>query len=304
MKRSRTPSGKRRLRLGDLSVFPLRDAGIRLDGGAMFGVVPRVLWERTNPPDSRNRVELGTNPVLVHVRGLNVLVDTGMGTRWGPREREIYAIGHEGRLMDELRGLGLGAGDIDLVVNTHLHFDHAGGNTVEAEGGALRPAFPRARYVVQRAELRCARMPNERTRASYRASDFEPLVEAGVLDPLGDDGEAGPSSPPYIGPPTELAPGVFVFRTGGHNRGIQLLRLEGGGRTALLLSDIIPTTTHLQYPYIASYDLYPLETLEVKRALLERAASEGWYLFFYHDPRVRCATVSMEDGEPRFERVL
>ncbi len=282
------------LDLGDIRVFPLSDGSIRLDGGAMFGVVPRVLWERDNPPDEKNRIPLGIRPILIETAEKKILVETGMGGRWDERERRMYGIEREETLEGSLRSLGHGPGDVDMVINTHLHFDHAGGNCWVDPTGVLVPAFPSARYLVQRVEFENAAAPNERTHASYRPGDFMPLEEAGLLE-LIDTPE---------GEETMVAEGVFVFRTSGHNAGIQLVRVEGSGGAALFLSDIVPTASHIAYPYIAAYDLFPLDTLEVKKRLIGEAARRGWFLFFYHDPVVRCATVDMEDGSPRASRVL
>ncbi|MFQ5428420.1 MAG: MBL fold metallo-hydrolase, partial [Thermodesulfobacteriota bacterium] len=264
------------LDLGGIKVFSLSDGRVRLDGGAMFGVVPRVLWERGNPPDEKNRILLGINPMLIQTGedgAKNILIETGMGDRWDEKSRKIYSIKREGGLQKSLAALGLTAEDVDIVINTHLHFDHAGGNCRADPSGALTPAFPGAKYIVRQGELRCAMEPGERTRASYRPGDFLPIKDAGLFE-LVDSGEGD----------TEVARGVTVFRTSGHNRDIQLVRIEGGGRTALFLSDIIPTAAHINYPYIAAYDLFPLVTLKVKKELIEKAAAEGWFLFFYHDP--------------------
>ncbi len=276
--------------LGDIKIFSLSDGTVRLDGGAMFGVVPRVLWEKTNPPDEKNRILLGINPILIQSGNKNILVETGMGARWDDKFHDIYAIERGRTLHKSLAILGLTPDDIDIVINTHLHFDHAGGNTVKGATGELKPAFPRARYIVQKVEMEEAKAPGERSRASYRPGDFMPVEGAGLFDLA--DGDA------------EVSEGVFVFRTSGHNRGIQLVRVEGGGRTAIFLSDIMPTSTHIKYPFIAAYDLFPLDTLKAKKEIIKRAAEEGWFLFFYHDPITRCARVSIEGGRPLFSKIF
>ncbi len=284
------------LTLGDIKVFSLSDGTIRLDGGAMFGVVPRALWSKTNPPDDKNRVLTAINPMLIQTEGKNILVETGMGDRWDEKRREIFVIKREENLTKSLASLGLTPEDVDIVINTHLHFDHAGGNTVEGPSGGLRAAFPGARYIVQSGELACALEPNERTRASYRPGDFMAIKEGRRFD-LVERGE--------VGAETEAAEGVFIFRTGGHNSDIQLVKITGGGRTAIFLSDIMPMSAHINYPYIAAYDLFPLETLRVKKALIKKAAAEQRYLFFYHDPNLRCATVSLsEKGKPILKKLF
>ena len=267
--------------VGDASVTVLHDGTIALDGGAMFGVVPRVVWEKRDPPDERNRVTLGLNVALIESGGQRVLVDTGMGERWSEKEVRMYRIDRSTTLVGGLRARGLGPEDIDVVVNTHLHFDHAGGNT-RAEGGRVVPAFPRARYVVQRGEWDDATHPHERSRASYRADDFLPVAEAGQLDLI--DGEA------------EVAPGVRAVRVGGHTTHHQMVVVESGGETLVVPTDLLPTASHLPLPFVMGYDLFPVATLEAKRKLLDAAVEGGWRILFYHDPRTPVGRVR-RDGE-------
>lgn len=219
------------MKLGSIDIFSVSDGEFRLDGGAMFGVVPRAIWEKTNPPDEKNRVTLGLNPLLVRTSEANILVDTGIGGKGDEKFNSTYGVDRKKTLKGSLKDKGLAPEDIDIVICTHLHFDHAGGNTV-VEGGRLVPAFPKARYMVQRGEWEAAMSPNERTRASYRPIDFVPLMDAGVLELIEGDGE--------------VAKGVSVFRTSGHNRDIQLVAVRSEGKTAVFLGDIIPTTTHLK----------------------------------------------------------
>ena len=267
--------------VGDASVTVLHDGTIALDGGAMFGVVPRVVWEKRDPPDERNRVTLGLNVALIESGGKRVLVDTGMGERWSEKEVRMYRIDRSTTLLGGLRARGLGPEDIDVVVNTHLHFDHAGGNT-RAEGGRVVPAFPRARYIVQRGEWDDATHPHERSRASYRADDFLPVAEAGQLDLI--DGEA------------EVAPGVRAVRVGGHTTHHQMVVVESGGETLVVPTDLLPTASHLPLPFVMGYDLFPVATLEAKRKLLDAAVEGGWRILFYHDPRTPVGRVR-RDGE-------
>jgi glyoxylase-like metal-dependent hydrolase (beta-lactamase superfamily II) len=266
--------------LGPVKVHVLRESSFWLDGGAMFGVVPRAVWEKTDPPDERNRVALAANLALIETEGRRVLVETGMGDRWDARERERYRLEGPG-LLPALAALGAGPEDIDVVVNTHLHFDHAGGNTRRA-GGSVRPTFPRARYVVQLGEWEDATHPHERNHASYREDDFVPLAEARQLQTV--QGEV------------EVAPGVRVVPVGGHTAYHQMVVVEGGGRTLAVPTDLVPTATHLRLPFIMSYDLFPVGTLEAKRRLLARAADEDWTLVFYHDARVPAGRVRREKG--------
>jgi len=267
--------------VGDACVTVLHDGTIALDGGAMFGVVPRVVWEKRDPPDERNRVTLGLNVALIESGGKRVLVDTGMGERWSEKEVRMYRIDRSTTLLGGLRARGLGPEDIDVVVNTHLHFDHAGGNT-RVEGGRVVPAFPRARYVVQRGEWDDATHPHERSRASYRADDFVPVAEAGQLDLI--DGEA------------EVAPGVRAVRVGGHTTHHQMVVVESGGETLVVPTDLLPTASHLPLPFVMGYDLFPVATLEAKRKLLDAAVEGGWRILFYHDPRTPVGRVR-RDGE-------
>ena len=264
-------------RVGRLTVHAIQAGGQQLDGGAMFGVVPKPLWERRIPADARNRIPLGMRCLLVeHDDGL-VLVDTGLGNKEGERFRDIYGVDNAGadgrtRLEDGVRALGHAPEDVRRVVLTHLHFDHAGGATYHDAAGALRIAFPNARYSVQRGEFDYAAHPNERTGASYLPPNFVPLAEAGVLDLV--EGE------------TEIVPGVRVLPAPGHTPHHQIVLVESGGETLAFLADLVPTAAHLPLPWIMGYDVEPLLTLETKRRVLGRAATEGWLLVFEHDAEV------------------
>jgi glyoxylase-like metal-dependent hydrolase (beta-lactamase superfamily II) len=261
--------------VGALSVHAL-EAGLQhLDGGAMFGVVPKPLWERRIAPDERNRIPLALRCLLVEAPHALVLVDTGVGNKETRKFMEIYGIENAGtptRLQDALVHAGFHPSDVDLVVNTHLHFDHAGGNTVRDESGEIVPAFPGARYLVQRGELGFAQLPSERVRASYLAHNFRPLEEAGLLDLL--EGEA------------LVTEGVRVLPTPGHTPHHQSVLVESQGEAACFLADVCPTSAHVPLPWIMGYDLEPLVTLETKRALWTRAREEGWLLIFEHDPEL------------------
>lgn len=269
------------LRLGDIRLDVLSDGTFALDGGAMFGVVPRVLWEKTDPPDEKNRVTLGLNVALIETAGRRVLVDTGLGDKWTDKETRIYRIDRSPGLLGALRERGLAPRDIDIVVNTHLHFDHAGGNTRWEDGRAV-PTFPRARYVVQRGEWEAAAQAHERNRASYIEANYRPLQDAGQLDLI--EGEA------------EVAPGVRVVPVGGHTAHHQMVVVAGGGETAVSPTDLLPTASHLPLPFIMAYDLFPVATLEAKRRFLRRAVDEGWWVVFYHDPRTPLGRVA-QDGD-------
>ena len=224
------------VKLGDFVLEPVSDGFFRLDGGAMFGVVPKVLWEKTNPPDEKNRILLGLNCLLIRKGEENILVDTGIGGKADEKFNSIFAVDRNPSIQDSLSELGLIEEDITIVINTHLHFDHAGGNTLRNAKGNIRPAFPNARYMVQRGEWEDAIHPNARTRASYHTEDFLPLMEAGQMELI--DGNQ------------EIVEGISVFKTSGHNRHIQLVKIESHGETGVFLSDIIPTASHIAPPYI------------------------------------------------------
>lgn len=260
--------------LGRWRIHGIQAGGQQLDGGAMFGVVPKVLWERRIAADARNRIALGMRCLLVeHDDGL-LLIDTGSGNKETAKFHEIYGIenaGAEGRtwLEDGLRTLGFAPEDVSLVINTHLHFDHAGGNTWRTPSGVLEAAFPKARYVVQAGEMHWATHTNERTAASYFGANWEAIVAAGRFDLV--EGEP------------EVRPGVRLLRTPGHTPHHQSVLLTSGGESALFLGDVTPTVAHLPLPWIMGYDVEPLVTLESKRHLLARAEAEGWLLVFEHD---------------------
>jgi len=262
----------------------LLDGGLqRLDGGAMFGVVPKPLWSERIAPDERNRIPLAMRCLLIeHPAGL-VLVDTALGNKEDAKFLDIYGVENTGlegatRLEDALGAAGFLPKDVRWVINTHLHFDHAGGNTTldaELEDDPrrhVRPAFPNATYVVQRNELDFARNTTERTRASYLPHNFEPVASAGRWRLI--DGDA------------EILPGLSARLTPGHVPWHQSLVIRSGGETAVFLGDVIPTHHHLPLVYIMGYDLEPLRTLESKRALLAEALAGGWRFIFEHDAEV------------------
>jgi glyoxylase-like metal-dependent hydrolase (beta-lactamase superfamily II) len=260
--------------LGRFRIHALQAGGQKLDGGAMFGVVPKPLWERRIPADARNRIQLGMRCLLIeHDDGL-ILIDNGAGNKENARFHDIYGlenVGGNGRtaLEDAISEAGFHADDVALVINSHLHFDHAGGNTWRNEGGEILPSFPRARYIVQRGEYDYATHTNERTAASYFPANFEPVRQAGLLELV--DGER------------EIVPGVRVIPTPGHVPFHQGILIESGGERAFYLADLAPTQAHLPLPWIMGYDVEPLVTLETKRRILARAVAEEWLVVFEHD---------------------
>jgi methylmalonyl-CoA epimerase len=271
--------------LGNLELVSLHDGFFHLDGGAMFGVVPKALWAEVAPPDDRNRITMAMRPLLV--RGARtMLIDAGLGDKEDERFREIYGVDRRRHLDHALAEAGLGPEDIDIVLATHLHFDHAGGFTMRDAEGRVRPRFPRARYVIRRGEWEDATHPHERNRASYRADNFVPLMDAGVVEFVDED--------------QTIMPGVRVRRTGGHAPNHQIVTIESGGRHAAFVADLIPTAAHVQPAWIMGYDLFPMETLAVKKAFLEEAAARQTLVFLEHDPGIAAGYVSGESRKPVF----
>ena len=262
------------MRLGDLEFTIVSDGGFRLDGGAMFGVVPKPLWEKRIAPDERNRIQLCMNCVLVRTGGITILVETGAGDKLDAKRRDIYAIGEGPRLLDRLAAHGVKPDHVDIVINTHLHFDHCGWNTRMVDGRAI-PTFPNARYVVQLGELEHAKRPNERDQASYMSDNFLPIEAAGQWMLLEGD--------------REIVPGVEVIRVPGHNADMQCVRLSGGGKSAFCFVDLVPTTAHVPFPWIMGYDLYPMQTLENKKRWIPEIARTEALAIFTHDANVPSA---------------
>ncbi len=245
----------------------------------MFGVVPRTLWEKVSPPDAQNRIRMGTNCLLVERGNDLVLIDTGIGDKHDARFMDLYGMDPEAvRLPESIRRAGYELEDVTHVLLSHLHFDHCGWNTRESSGGRIVPTFPKARYWLQRGEVEHARMPNERDRASYFPDNWEPLFEAGAVELFDDEGEP--------------VPGVKAVRAPGHNANMCVVVLDGGEGAkgavskGIYWADLVPTTAHVPYPWIMSYDLYPMTTLENKKLWLPQAAEGDWLCIFEHDPDV------------------
>lgn len=254
----------------------------------MFGVVPKALWEKCCPADEFNRIPLSLTALLIRANGKNILVDTGLGPKEDEKFQRMFAVERTPTILESLKRLGLGPDDIHLVINTHLHFDHAGGNTMRREDGSIRPAFPKARYVIQYGEFEDAGRANERTRASYRPNNFTPIDHINQWEFLHGD--------------TELVPGVTAVVTAGHTRCHQSVKIESEGQVAFFLGDLIPTISHLPLPYIMGYDLFPIQTLETKRWVLDRAFEEKWLLLFEHDPLVQGGYVCKDQEGKYFLR--
>ncbi len=265
------------MKIGPYTIDPVETGRFALDGGAMFGVVPKPLWSRTNPSDDRNRITLAARALLLRDGRRTILVDNGNGSKFNDKLRDIYRLDTTGsELRSSLASLGVTPEAVTDVILTHLHFDHAGGSTLLVNGKAV-PAFPNAKYYVQQEHWMQAMNPTPKDRASFFPDDFLPLKEAGVLEFT--DGEG------------ELFPGVSVLVMNGHTAAQQLPLISDGTTTLLFCCDLFPTTAHLPLPYVMAYDLRPLTTLSEKETVLERAAAEKWVLFFEHDPDTVACTV-------------
>jgi glyoxylase-like metal-dependent hydrolase (beta-lactamase superfamily II) len=270
------------LQIGEFTIAFLSDGIWRNDGGCMFGVVPRELWQREHPADDQNRIRLNlTCPLIIRGRDV-IVVDTGIGNRLSAVERRIFDHG-EGWLIDGLRALGMEPGDVTHVILSHLHFDHCGGIVRRRAAGGFEPAFPRARILVQRDELDLARgTRNERLRAAYRhvAECLEPVD--GMIEAMAGD--------------AEIVPGVSAIVSGGHTEGHQVTIVQSGGASFVHLADIVPTRSHMRGPWNQAYDLDAIRTMESKAGYLARAVAERWWISFAHDERVFAAQIEIDRG--------
>jgi len=269
------------MRVGAYEVTSLETGRLSLDGGAMFGVVPWAIWSKLIPPDERQRIALAARCWLIRGNGKNILVDDGNGVKWSQKLKEIYNLDYSsGDLLSSLEKAGLRPEDITDVILTHLHFDHAGGSTMMVNS-ELVPAFPKARYYVQKKHWELSERPTEKDRGSFMRDDFVPLMNHGVLELL--DGEG------------ELFPGIELLVTNGHTSAQQLPKISDGKTTVLFCCDLLPTMAHLPWPYVMAYDVRPLVTLEEKKKILTRAYDERWILFLEHDPIGEAITIKPTD---------
>jgi glyoxylase-like metal-dependent hydrolase (beta-lactamase superfamily II) len=277
---------RRHLTLGQFELHAVVDGTFALDGGQMFGVVPKPLWERKAPADARNRVRLSLTCLLIRNGRQIILVETGIGEKFDAKFKDVYDVRHPPTLLSSLAELGLRPEDIHIVINTHLHFDHCGWNT-RREDGKTAPTFPRARYLIQRGEWERAVNPSERERASYLPEFFLPAE----------------SQTEFLEGDAEVVPGVRVEVVPGHTRHLQGVRIESGDECAFFISDTVPTAVHLPYPWIMSFDLYPMETLASKKRLLPELAERRAIVVFPHDPDVPWLRLLEREGKIGTEAV-
>lgn len=269
---------------GDYRVEIIPDCEFRLDGGAMFGVVPRNLWSKVAPPDDQNRIRMNMNCLFIEAGNERILIDTGIGDKWSEKHRAMYRIDRRRSLHESLKAIaGVSSDDITIVINTHLHFDHAGGNTRLDESAKAVAAFPNARHFVSRAEYEHAEAPTDRDRASYFADNWRPLKETGQIELKDSE--------------YEVVPGLRMETHTGHNRSMQCPRLERDGQTLFGFADLVPTRAHVPFAWVMGYDLYPVETVEAKKKLLPQAAREDWTCLFYHDPEQALGRIVEQDGK-------
>ncbi len=297
------------MNLGDYRVEIIPDAEFKLDGGAMFGVVPRVVWERVCPADELNRIRMNMNCLFIDTGTEKVLIETGIGEKWSEKQTAMYGIDRKRPFAESLETIaGCRPDDITIVINTHLHFDHAGGNTVLSsppyEGGVAAasadgvvlsseplavPQFPNARYLVSKSEFNHAEHPHERDRASYLPENWRPMQASGQLELMPDSYE-----------PVE---GLRIEQARGHSETMQTVRLDRGGRTLYGFADLIPMRHHLPLAWVAGFDLYPVETLAFKKRILPQALAENWLCLFYHDPDMPICNLAEVDGKLVAEKV-
>ena len=280
----------KRVTLGNLQLTSLNAGPFRLDGGAMFGVVTRPLWEKKARPDDRHRILLAMRPLVVEGDWGRLIIDCGAGDKLSAKHADIFGLDRARDVGDALAGAGLAADSIDVVLATHLHFDHIGGATTRNEAGSLVPRFPRATHAIRRGEWEDATHPHERNRASYMADDFVPLAAAGLVS--FHDGDQ------------EIKPGVRVVRSGGHTMHHQIVLIESGGRTAVFPADLISTTAHVDDAWILGFDLYPMDTFLFKQRFVREAIDREYLIFFEHDPLVSAGYIREQGGKRYVEKVI
>lgn len=272
-------------KIGPYTLHLLETGEFALDGGAMFGVVPKTLWEKTNPADSSNRIDMALRIMLIQGQGKNILVDTGAGEKWDEKYKKIYRIDHTRYSLEKaLEQLHLDPSDITDVIISHLHFDHAGGCTYK-KNDHLEIMFPNATHYVQKEQWDWANRPTEKDKASFLQENIFPLKSAKLKILNGEK---------------EIYPGIHILISHGHTKSQQIVKVIDGKNTVLYCADLIPTSSHIPIPYVMGYDLMPLITMEEKRTLLEQAVRDNWILCFEHDPKIGAATVMKDSSSGRF----
>jgi glyoxylase-like metal-dependent hydrolase (beta-lactamase superfamily II) len=273
------------MKIGKYTLHIINSGYFGLDGGAMFGIIPKPLWQRTNPPDEANRIKLATRNLLLIDGKRKILIDTGNGNKWDEKAKSIYGFDFTDSLEGSLNNLKLKPEDITDVILTHLHFDHTGGST-KIENDKLVPAFPNAKYYVQKKNYEWAMNPSERDRGSYLKDSFEPLMKEGVLNLIEEK---------------KFDDEIEFVIINGHTFAQQLIKLSDSSNTILYCADLFPTTSHIPLPFVMGYDLQPLVTVEEKKRILARAIEEDWKIFFEHDPET--ALASVERNEKGFRAI-
>lgn len=282
------------MKIGKYEIRTLETGWFGLDGGAMFGIIPKNLWERTNPADEKNRIKLGGRVLLLQEGSRNIIVDTGIGEHWNEKFQKIYAVDHsDDTLIGALKKAGLEPEDITDVILTHLHFDHAGGS-VREENGKMIPAFSNAKYYSQKEQWEWGNNPSDKDRGSYEKDRFLPLREHGVLE--------------FFEGNTIFDDGIELLPVNGHTFSQQMVKVSDSSQTILFCGDLFPTSSHIPYPYIMGYDLEPLVTVKEKKKYLPKIVEEEWKLVFGHDPYFTSATVEKTDRgfqvKEKFERLV
>ena len=262
------------MQFGEFELFVVSDGTFQLDGGAMFGTIPKVLWERTNPADDRNRILMGLNCLLIRTPTENILVDTGLGNAYDEKFAFLYGVDKsETDLLRSLAAAGVQATDINKVILSHLHFDHAGGNCFQKEVGEFEPTFPNAVYYINQGELAYAKEPDPRSSPSYLPYTWEPLEKRGQVALISGD--------------EEVAPGVTILPAPGHTPNHQIVTVKSDGLTACFLADLVPTPSHLKTHYVMGFDLDALTAMKNKERVLKQAQAENWLLIFEHSPDIK-----------------
>lgn len=275
--------------LGNCQLFFLHDGAFSIDCGALFGIVPKMIWEKMVQADEMNRCEIASNPLLVKTPEHLVLIDPGLGDKYTDKMRFIYNLKKDHFIEQSLTEIGLQPEAIDIVIATHLHFDHIGAGTKANEHGKITPTFPNAKYYFQRGEWEEALNPDERTRTTYFKENLLPLQEHGLLELIDGD--------------TQILPQIRVEKTGGHTKHHQMVIIESEGKTAAYPGDILPSTFHLPIPYVMALDLYPVAVMEAKRKLYQRAIDGNWLVIIDHGEQVRAGHIRFDGRKYLFEAV-